>query len=223
MWCTKSQFFDSPSAYGAKRSSNGRRDLPKLSSKCIPKHPKSTTKMHRSAIYTHRERENRWFHRCRKSNENVNYKIACFSLPCVRIGLQWSPAPSKKCWKFIKKQQKIFQEPCRVHSSAVRTSCGTILCAFESWDRAPQHPHNNGARFATTERPFSSFVSRGGDTRAKSTRTSQWLNKNFFMCSVHFSFKMLGDVRWRKKLFFSALPTSYATFDGAFESWARAW
>ena len=116
MWCTKSQFFDSPSAYGAKRSSNGRRDLPKLSSKCIPKHQKSTTKMHRSAIYTHRERENRWFHRCRKSNENMNYKIACFSLPCVRIGLQWSPAPSKKCWKFIKKQQIFFKN--RVGSTA---------------------------------------------------------------------------------------------------------
>ena len=116
MWCMKSQFFDSRYAYGAKRSSNGRRDLPKLSSKCIPKHPKSTTKMHRSAIYTHRERENRWFHRCRKSNENVNYKIACFSLPCVRIGLQWSPAPSKKCWKFIKKQQKFFKN--RVGSTA---------------------------------------------------------------------------------------------------------
>ena len=176
MWCTKSQFFDSPSAYGAKRSSNGRRDLPKLSSKCIPKHPKSTTKMHRSAIYTHRERENRWFHRCRKSNENMNYKIACFSLPCVRIGLQWSPAPSKKCWKFIKKQQKIFQEPCRVHSSAVRTSCGTILCAFESWDRAPQHPHNNGARFAATDRSFWIFVPRGGDMRAESHphRFARW-------------------------------------------------
>ena len=116
MWCMKSQFFDSRYAYGAKRSSNGRRDLPKLSSKCIPKHPKSTTKMHRSAIYTHRERENRWFHRCRKSNENMNYKIACFSLPCVRIGLQWSPAPSKKCWKFIKKQQKFFKN--RVGSTA---------------------------------------------------------------------------------------------------------
>ena len=116
MWCTKSQFFDSPSAYGAKRSSNGRRDLPKLNSKCIPKHPKSTTKMHSSARYTNGERENRWFHRCRKSNENMNYKIACFSRPCVRIGLQWSPAPSKKCWNFIKKQQIFFKN--RVGSTA---------------------------------------------------------------------------------------------------------
>ena len=124
MWSTKSQFFDSQSAYGAKRSSNGRRDLPKLSSKCIPKHPKSTTKMHRSAIYTHRERENRWFHRCRKSNENLNYKIACFFVPGARIGLQWSPAPSKKYWKLIKKQQ-FFS----------RTVSGPQLgCPDELWD-----------------------------------------------------------------------------------------
>ena len=95
--------------------------------------------MHSSARYTHGERENRWFHRRRKSNENLNDKIACFSVPRVRIGLKWSPAPSENCLKWIRKQQNFIQKPYRVHSSAVRTSWETILCAFESWDRAWQH------------------------------------------------------------------------------------
>ena len=93
---TKSHIFDSSCAYAAKWCSNGRRGLLKVSSKCTPKHLKPIIKMHSSARYTHGERENRWFHRRRKSNENLNDKIACFSFPRVRIRLKWSPAPSKK-------------------------------------------------------------------------------------------------------------------------------
>ena len=62
--------------------------------------------MHSSARFTYGERENRLSHRRQKSNENLNYKITCFSLPRLRIGLQWSPASSKKYWKLIKKQRK---------------------------------------------------------------------------------------------------------------------
>ena len=130
IWMTKSRIFDSPCAYAAKSCSNGRRGRLKLNSKCTPKHLKPITKMHSSARYTHGERENRWFHRRRKSNENLNDKIACFSVPRVRIGLKWSPAPSENCLKLIRKQQNFIQKPYRVHSSAVRTSCGAILCAF---------------------------------------------------------------------------------------------
>ena len=82
----------------------------------------------------------------------------------------------QKMLKFYQKTANFFQEPCRVHSSAVRTSCGTILCAFESWDRATKHPNNSGARLATTEHPFSTFVSRSGDMRAESHphRFARW-------------------------------------------------
>ena len=107
---TKSHIFDSPCAYAAKWCSNGRRGLLKLSSKCTPKHLKPTTKMHSSARYTHGERENRWFHRRRKSNENLNDKIVCFSFPRVRIGLKWSPAPSKKLPKMDQKTAKFYSK-----------------------------------------------------------------------------------------------------------------
>ena len=66
--------------------------------------------MHSSARYTHGKRENRWFHRRRKSNENLNDKIACFSFPRVRIGLKWSPAPSKKLPKMDQKTAKFYSK-----------------------------------------------------------------------------------------------------------------
>ena len=107
---TKSHIFDSSCAYAAKWCSNGRRGLLKVSSKCTPKHLKPIIKMHSSARYTHGERENRWFHRRRKSNENLNDKIVCFSFPRVRIGLKWSPAPSKKLPKMDQKTAKFYSK-----------------------------------------------------------------------------------------------------------------
>ena len=124
--------------------------------------------MHSSARYTHGERENRWFHRRRKSNENLNDKIACFSVPRVRIGLKWSPAPSENCLKWIRKQQNFIQKPYRVHSSAVRTSWKTILCAFESWDRAWQHPNIFRTRQKSIRLQIYGFVPR----RARYARAS---------------------------------------------------
>ena len=66
-------------------------------------------------------------------------KSHVFHFPVCVSGSNGRPRRQKNCPKRIRKQQNFIQKPYRVHSSAVRTSWETILCAFESWDRAWQH------------------------------------------------------------------------------------
>ena len=71
--------------------------------------------------------------------------ITDFRVPGLAIELQRSTHPSKihpqNASKKYQISSNIIQKPCRVHSSAVRMSWETILCAFWSWDRAWQHPN----------------------------------------------------------------------------------
>ena len=47
--------------------------------------------------------------------------------------------------------------------SPLRTSWEAILCSYESWDRALQHPNSNKTQHTATSRQFSIFLSRGYD------------------------------------------------------------